>query len=126
MSFRIIALENDLAFAYIEGNPHSGSPNYSFTDDFESQYIVEFETHDAAEARIRKYDLKSSETCEYKVIEWITEKDFIRLRNNFHVSSLDVIHSMTPDVNGYNLDFMRKSLGNHMKHVQRLIDSLGR
>lgn len=126
MSYRIIALENDLAFAYTEGNPHSGSPNYSFTDDFESQYIVEFETRENAESRMLKYDLKPSETCEYKVLEWVTEQDFIRLRNNFQVSAFDVIHSMTPDVNGYNLDFIRKSLGNHMKYVHLLIDSLGR
>ena len=126
MSFRIIAPENDRAFAYNEGNPRSGSLNYSFTSDFECKYIVEFETREDAEARMRKYDLKSSETCEYKVLEWVTEQDFIRLRNNFQVSAFDVIHSMTPDVNGYDLEFIRKSLGNHMKHVHRLIDSLGR
>lgn len=126
MAFIIIATENNLRFAFTQGNPHSGSPRYSFTDDFESQYIVKFDSIGDAESTRWKYDLIDTETCKYEVIPEIANSILVSLRNSFDVSSKNVIHAMTPDANGYNREYIRKQLGNHMKQVQRLIEEMGR
>ncbi len=126
MAFIIIAVENNLTFAFTQGNPHSGSPNYSFTDDFESQYLVKFDSIGDAESTRRKYHLKNTKNCKYKVVPEIANYTMISLRNSFDVSSKNLIHAMTPDVNGYNREYIRKQLGNHMARVQRLIEEMGR
>lgn len=126
MSYRIVAIEENMSLVYIEGNPHGGSMSYSFTDDFESKYIVDFGSREDAVKVMDKWQFINTETCKYMVIEWITRNDLIQLRDSLNISFKDVLHAMTPDGNGYNFDLIRRTLGNHVKHVNRLINAVGR
>lgn len=126
MSFRIIAVEGGKSYAYTEKDPHSGSPNYSFTDDFEKRYIVEFNTREDAQSRMDKYSLVSNADCVYKIIEWNPIRAFQNLRDSFKTSAMNVVDSMHPTVDGYDLESMRKRLGEHMKKVMTLMQELGR
>lgn len=126
MAFIIIAVENNLTFAFTQGDPNSGFHRYSFTSDFENQHIAKFDSIDDAESTRRKYLPDDTDNCKYEVIPEISNYTLISLRNSFEVSSKNVIHAMTSDANGYNREYIRKQLGNHMKQVQRLIEEMGR